>query len=104
MKGLKTGALPWNRMTNKTTVSSVQHETPEDSYDIIKAIEAKNKKMKPRSIALADFGRTSPRDDLLLKTSDAYVNVQLENTKEEREIEIQARKDQRTRYNGDIVY
>ena len=31
--------------------------------------------MKPRSIILADFGKTSARDELLLKTSDAYVNV-----------------------------
>jgi len=42
MKGLKVGgALPWNRMANKTTVNSTDHEMPEDSYDIMKAIEVK---------------------------------------------------------------
>ena len=105
MKGLKAGgALPWKRMTNRTAAGSVDHEIPEDSYDIMKAIEVKTQRMKPRSIILADFGKTSPRDDLLLKTSDAYVNVQLENTKEEREVEIQARKDQRQRYMNETLY
>lgn len=42
MKGLKPGgALPWKRMANRTTAASIDHETPEDSYDIMKAIEVK---------------------------------------------------------------
>jgi hypothetical protein len=85
---LKGGSLPWKRMTNRTTVLSADAETPEDSYDIMKAIEVKTHKMKPRAIMLADFGKTSARDEMLLKTNDAYVNVMLENTKEEREVEI----------------
>ena len=93
MKGLRAGgALPWKRMANRTVVNSVDHKTPEDSYDIMKAIEVKTHRMKPRSIVLTDFKNTTARDEKLLKTSDAYVNVLLENTREEREIEIQARK------------
>ena len=57
--------------------------------------------MKPRSIALADFSRTTARNDILLNQSDAFVNVQLENTKEDREVEIQARKEARSRYTGE---
>ena len=102
MKGLKaTGALPWNRMTNRTTVDRSDHECPEDSYDIMKAIDMKTQKLKPRSIVLADFGRTTARDEKLLNITDGYVNVKLENTREDRELEIIARKEARARYNGD---
>ena len=96
MKGLTAGgALPWKRMTNRTVVNSVDHAMPEDSYDIMKAIEAKTHRMKPRSIALANFKTTTARDEKLLKTSDAYVNVLLENTREERENEILERRQRR---------
>lgn len=89
MKGLKVGgALPWNRMANKTTVNSTDHEMPEDSYDIMKAIEVKTQKMKPRQIVLADFGRTTARDEKLLNTTDAYTNVKLENTRSDRELDL----------------
>ena len=47
----------------------------------MKATEVKTHRMKPRSIALADFKNTTARDNQLLKTSDAYTNVLLENTK-----------------------
>ena len=64
MKGLTAGgALPWKRMTNRTVVNSVDHALPEDSYDIMKAIEAKTHRMKPRSIALANFKATTARDE-----------------------------------------
>ena len=98
MKTLAKGNLPWNRMTNRTVVHPVQHETPEDSFDHMKAIEMKTVKMKPRTIALSDFNRSKARDDIMMKTSDAFTNVLLENTREERELEIQARKEHHKKY------
>ena len=35
------GAMNWKRMTNRTVAQSIEHECPEDSYDIMKAIEVK---------------------------------------------------------------
>ena len=98
MKGLKSGTLPWNRMTKRDVVAQVTTETPEESYDHMKAVEVKTVRNKPRSIALTDFGKQKARDDLLMKTSDAFANVLLENTKEDRELEIQARKEQHKKY------
>ena len=49
--------------------------------------------MKPRAVVLADFNRTQPRDDKLYRTNDAYANVILENTREERENAIQESKE-----------
>ena len=98
MKTLRSGALPWRRMANRTVVQPILTEQPEDSYDHMKATEVKTVRTKPRSIALADFGKQQPRDDKLLRTSDAFSNVLLENTKEERELEIQAKKEQHKKY------
>ena len=49
-------------------------------------------KMKPKTRVLTNFKRQTARDEAILNTTDMYKNVQLENTKEEREVEIQARK------------
>ena len=86
MKGLKAHALPWSKMTKKPVATTVDTEQPEDCYDYGKAIEVKTTKTKPKLIGLSNFGKTSARDDMLLKTNDAYQNVLLENTKEEREL------------------
>ena len=88
MKGLRQGALPWRKMTNRPVVNPNLHQEPEDSYDQMKATEIKTQRNKPRSVALADFQKTQARDDKLLRTNDAYANVELENTKEQRELEI----------------
>ena len=88
MKGLKAGALPWNRMTHRPVVSPHMNETPEESYDHMKAIDVKTHRNKPRSVALSDFTKTKSRDDMLITTTDAYANVILENSKEDREVEI----------------
>lgn len=93
MKGLQTGTLPWQRMTQKLAASQVTTETPEDCYDYEKAIEVKTTRNKPRSVALSNFSKQKARDDMLLMTSDAYCNVLLENTKEDRELEIEARRE-----------
>lgn len=86
MKGLKGGTLPWNLMTKRAANTQVISETPEDCYDYAKAIEVKTTRTKPRSIALTNFDTQKSRDDMLLKTSDAYSNVILENTRGEREL------------------
>lgn len=89
MKGLTAGgALPWGKMTERVAAMPIKNEQPEDCYDYSKAVEVKTVRTKPRAIALADFNRQVSRDDSLLKTSDAYANVLLENTKEERELQI----------------
>lgn len=99
MKGLKAGgALPWKKMTQRPANSSVISETPEDSYDYAKAMDIKTTKAKPRQIMLTNMGKISGRDDLMLKTSDAFHNVQMENSKEDRELEIQAKKEQHKKY------
>ena len=93
MKGLNRHALPWKRMTKRQAAETITTETPEDSYDYAKAVEVKTTRTKPRSIALTNFDKQKSRDDMLLKTSDAYCNVILENSKEERELEIEAKKE-----------
>ena len=75
MRGLKCGALPWKKMTNRPVVNQSQPDQPEDSYDQMKATEIKTLRNKPRSVALANFGKTQARDDKLLRTNDAYANV-----------------------------
>ena len=64
----------------------------------MKATEIKTQRNKPRSVALSNFNKQQARDDKLFRTNDAYANVELENTKEERELEIQARKEQHKKY------
>ena len=39
MKGLKLGTLPWRKMTERPAAMPLKNETPEDSYDHMKAIE-----------------------------------------------------------------
>lgn len=48
----------------------------------MKATEIKTTRNKPRLVSLADFSKQKSRDNMLLKTSDAFTNVLLENTKE----------------------
>ena len=98
MKGLTSHALPWKKMTSKQAASQVNTETPDDSYDHMRAIDTKTQKVKPRTVSLADFNRTQARDDKLLRTSEAYANVILENSREEREVEIKANKEIQKKY------
>ena len=88
MKGLKHGILPWRKMTKREAAQPIKTEQPEDSYDHMKAIEQKTFRMKPKASILSDFAKTRARDDALFRTSDAFANVLLENTKEERELQI----------------
>ena len=61
---------------------------PEDSYDYRNAVEAHTTKTKPKTVALTNFKKQQSRDDKLLRSTDAYQNVMLENTKDERELEL----------------
>ena len=72
---------------------SLKLPNPEDSFDYKKAIEAKTVRNKPKSINLTNFSKTRSRDENMYKTSDLLKNIELENTREEREAEIKARKE-----------
>ena len=98
MKGLRSGIVPWKKGQSRKVAQIVTEEQPEDCYDYAKAIEVKTTRTKPRSIALSNFSKQLARDDIMLNTSDAFKNVLLENTKQDRELEIQAKKEQIKRY------
>ena len=71
---------------------------PESSYDYKRAIDAKTFKVKPRNIVISNFDKQFPRDDSLYNQTDMYRNVILENTREERELEIKAKKEANRNY------
>jgi len=50
-----------------------------------KVLEAKTDRFKPRHVSLVNFKKQPPRDDSMFKIGDRWMNVQLENTREERE-------------------
>lgn len=79
-------------MSKKPIASSIVFEEPEQCYDIQKAVDIKTIKMKPRLVALSNFSKETPRDELLLRANDAYTNVILENSKSEREQELELKK------------
>lgn len=69
--------------------------------DVVAAIDAKTIKTKPKHINLTNFKSTKARDESILKTDDRWYNNQLENTKEEREAELNARA---TQYKNKPIY
>lgn len=60
----------------------------ESCYDEEKVIDAKTTRFRPKFVNLTNFKGMTSRDDSMLKTIDMYYNIQLENTKEERESEM----------------
>jgi len=54
-------------------------------------IEANTIKVRPKNIALQNVSKQLPRDEKLYRQDDRWCNIILENTKEERETEMQAR-------------
>jgi len=54
----------------------------------IKVMQAQTTKCKAKPVLLSDFTNENPRDLLLQKTTDRYDNVQLENGKEFRQLEL----------------
>ena len=95
MKKLAYGVMDWQKKGTE------RHPYPiddgEQSYDYMTAIETVTKKMKPRTRMLSNFTADLARDDSILKTTDMFENVKLENTKEEREAMIEARKTARNK-------
>ena len=55
-------------------------------------IRAQTQRFKPKVLTLTNFYKTPARDEKILKQSERWANVQLENSKEERELEIRAYK------------
>ena len=62
------------------------------NYDNL--VSANTIKVRPKNIALQNLSKQLPRDELLYRQDDRWCNVLLENTKEERAVEIQARTQQ----------
>ena len=62
--------------------------------DISKANSAYSVTLKPKPINLTNFKSTKARDDFILKQDDRWYNNQLENTKEERQLELEHRASQ----------
>lgn len=62
--------------------------------DIEKVVEAKTFKLRPKQVNLTMMKSTRARDESILKTDDRWYNNQLENTKEQRQMEIEARASQ----------
>lgn len=99
MQRLNKGYVNFNKSQDREPASGLgMRINPEPSYDYLKAVEAKTKTTKKRVVSMADFDRTSPRDDLLLQQTGLYKMIQLENTKDERELELKARKSQRSSF------
>lgn len=59
--------------------------------DIAKANSAYSVTLKPKPINLTNFKSTKARDDSILKTDDRWHNNQLDNTKEERQHQLEQR-------------
>jgi hypothetical protein len=59
-----------------------------------KAVDAKTYRFKPKQVNLTNMKATRARDESILKTDDRWYNNQLENTKEERKLEMEARSSQ----------
>ncbi len=62
----------------------------ESCIDVDKSIMAKTERFRPRFVNLTNFKKQQSRDERMIKTSDWQSNILLENTKEERELEIRA--------------
>lgn len=69
--------------------------SPETSYNYTNAIEAKTKTTRSRVTSLTNFGKEPARDDLMMRQTEAYRLIKLDNSKEERQLELNARKTRR---------
>lgn len=102
MTRISYGILPWDKKGSSRTEGKV--DVYREAYDYKNAMDAITAKMKPRTRMLTNINRQLPRDDLLLNTTDMFKNVQLENSKEEREVEIEARKTGRNKSLGVVNF
>ena len=90
MKKLNKGILNWNKKVTGRT--PVRVDVSNETYDYEQAINAIHKNTKPKTRVFTNIKKQTARDDAILNTTDMFKNVHLENTREEREVEIQARK------------
>lgn len=90
MKKLTHGILNWDKV--KSSRDENKPGFSNETYDYQNAIEAISKNTKPRMRNLTNFKMSTSRDDVMLQTTDFYKNIELENTREQREMEIEARK------------
>ena len=95
MKKLTHGMVGWDKKGQERTASPMEKYST--SYDYQEAVNALTVKTKPRTRMLTNLTKQQPRDEMLLNTTDMFANVKLENSKEEREAEIQARKTARNK-------
>lgn len=99
LQRLDRGHVDFNKSIDREPARGIGMKVQrEDSIDYKKAIEARTRTTKRRILSMAMFDKDLPRDDIMLQTTDMYKNVQLENTKAERELELQARKAQTRNY------
>lgn len=95
MKNLSYGIPDWQKKGMERTPGPTEKYAT--SYDYEEAVNALTIKTKPRTRMLTNLTRQLPRDEMLLNTTDMFANVKLENSKDEREAEIQARKTARNK-------
>lgn len=69
---------------------------PDDSYNYSAAIQAKTKTTKRRVLSISNFSKEPARDDILLKQTEEHRNIWLDNNKEERQMELDARKSRKS--------
>ena len=65
----------------------------ESCLDDSKVCEAKSDRVGNRQSNFVNYKKQPPRDDAMFRVGDRWANVQLENTKEQREVQM---KQQRT--------
>lgn len=105
MERLDRGYVDFNKSVDREPNKGIGIKlVPETSYDYKKAVEAKTRTTKIRVVSMADFDKCMPRDDILMQQTDMYKNVMLENSKEERELEIKAKRHQTRNYPTTFAY
>ena len=97
-KGILSMGKGLSRDVPATTEAVFQPEV--SCIDTKKVIEASTRSTKPREPTLTDISKRRPRDELLYVQDDRKVNIALENTKEERERQMQARQKSNRKYDS----
>ena len=84
MKRLDSGIPKIEKLIARPSNAQIATET---SVNYEKVLQAKHERFKPKYIR-SDFNKHSKRDDAMFKLGDWWTNTQLENTKEERELQL----------------
>lgn len=97
MGRLNKGIASFRRTEAREPKKGLGMTTPfSSSYDYTAAIVAKTKILRPRVVSLSNLGKQSPRDDIMMRQTDAFRNIELDNTKEIRVADMKARKKNRS--------